>query len=484
MIVFTDATGQEVALCEDDYWDEVKKYNFKFPILRTYYAKERVIKWQQMSGAEVLEESKYPADEIGIVPVYGYVGYKDGLMKYCGIARRARNPQRAYNYHQSELLAYMSNAPKSPWLASTRAIAGLENLWDRASLDSRAYLPFNDLDGEGAIAAPSRMNVAVNLQNHMAGAEQALRDIEASIGMYQANLGAPSNETSRVAIDGRKESGETSVSHFPLNLSASIGQVGKICVQMLPRLMDTKRQQRVLGIDLSSSFVQIDPNQEFGMQQTEQGVSINPTLGNYDVRVVIGTNYATQRSQAQAALAEVMRTSPNLTPAIAPLWALNLDVPNADKLSQVLAAMSPPQVQEILNPDAAGKPQPEQLMAENEQIKQALQQAAEHIAQMNDEVQKLKSEVEEKEKAIEIDRYNAETNRLKVTGANVEQIQAIVQQMIGEMLSSNMHENNEPKEYQQEYTPEQEDYQEPPQGGFFTPQEMNGEQYDDTSNEF
>jgi hypothetical protein len=52
--------------------------------------------------------------------------------------------------------------------------------------------------------------------------------------MYRANLGAPSNETSGVAIDARKEQGEASTSHFPQNLAASLGQVGRICLQMTP----------------------------------------------------------------------------------------------------------------------------------------------------------------------------------------------------------------------------------------------------------
>ena len=71
-----------------------------------------------MSGAAVLEESEYLADSIGIVPVYGSVGFSDGRMRYCGIPRRARAPQQAYNYHVSEQLAYIGTAPKSPWLVT------------------------------------------------------------------------------------------------------------------------------------------------------------------------------------------------------------------------------------------------------------------------------------------------------------------------------------------------------------------------------
>ena len=434
MIVHIGQDGEETALREDDYHAASQAAGHALEVRSTYTDKVRRIKWRQMSGEKVLEESEYPADQIGLIPTYGYWGISGGQMAYCGIPRRAMNAQRSYNYHVSEQLAYMGNAPKAPWLASVRSMAGLEALWDRASLDSRAYLPFRDLDEEGAIAAPTRPNIAVNLQNHMAGADQALRDIEASIGMYQAQLGAPSNEISRVAIDGRKESGETSTSHFPLNLSSALGQVGRICVQMIPRLMDTKRRQRILGVDMSPGFVTIDPEQTSAVEEKDDGLSINPNVGTYDVRIAIGTAYTTQRSQAQMALSEIMRNNPELTPAIAPIWAQNLDIPNSERLAQVLTAMSPPAVQAILNPDASKQPKTADLLAQNDQLKQGLKAAVDEAHSAQRELDECEDKLRDKTGADEVARYNAETARLKVTGANTDQISAVVNDLIQQML--------------------------------------------------
>jgi hypothetical protein len=235
IVVFANQTGEEVALPEDDY-HEANQRGEVAKVIRNYRDKYRCVKWAVYSGAAVLvEEREYPASGIGIVPVYGYWGVNDeGLMRYCGIPRRARSPQQAYNYHMSEVRALMNSAPKSPWIAPVRAIQGLETHWDRAAVESRATLPYHDVDPENptnpSIAAPQRAQVAINLQNHMAGAERALQDIQASIGMFAANLGQPSNETSGVAIENRKEQGEASTAHFPSHLAASLTQVGKLCV--------------------------------------------------------------------------------------------------------------------------------------------------------------------------------------------------------------------------------------------------------------
>lgn len=438
--------GDEMALSEDDYHLACQRAGMRLPVIDTIKAKERVVWWRTMSGVDVLDEAKdpetgkampYPASGIGIVPVYGYVGWANGRMKYCGVPRRAMNAQRSYNYHMSEMHVFMGQAPKSPWTMPVRAVRGLEALWDRASVDSRAYLPYHDVDEAGLpIAAPQRTSQSTNLQNHIAGAEQALHDIQASLGMYQASLGAPSNESSGVAIESRKQQGEAATAHFPAHLSAGLSQVGKLCMEMIPRLIDTKRQARILSFDGSPGQVQIDPKQQQAVQETDQGLSINPSVGEYDMRVVVGASYSTQRTQTQAALSEVMARNPALTPAIAPIWAGTLDIPNSDKLAQVLAAMAPPAVQAILNPDSDKQPKLADVMAKLEQTQAALQEAIQHAHDAQQDADEFKAKAEDKSEAEDVARYNAETNRLKVTGANEQQIQAIVRDLINDMLSS------------------------------------------------
>lgn len=428
VVQYLDAQGGEAVLPKDEFEALLEREPATY--VREFRDQVRRIRWARMSGAEVLSEDRdYPAEHVGIVPVYGYVSWSDGRMRYCGIGRRAREPQRAYNYHMSEIRAYMTQAPKAPWVAPVRAVRGLEEQWDRASVDARAYLPYHDVDEMGAIAAPSRSPIATNLQNHIQGALTAREDIQAAIGMYQANLGAPSNETSGVAIDARKQQGESATAHFPAHLAASIGGVGKIVMQMLPRLIDTRRQVRILGIDGASGSVVFDPGQREAVRD-DGGLSVNPNVGKYDVRVVVGASFATQRAQAQAAFTEMMRANPAMTPAIAPLWAQTLDVPHADKLAQVLTAVSPPEVKAVLSPEQEEGPKVPDLIAQVQQLQQALQAAiAEAESAQNDADQALeearaaKAAGEAKEDEISIKAYQAFTERLKAIGVQADEAQ-------------------------------------------------------------
>lgn len=434
--------GEEAQSSEDDYHAANQAAGVQLPVYGTFKAKKSVIRWRRMSGLDILEDSEYPADAIGIVPIYGYVGFSDGRMRYCGIPRRARAAQQAYNYHISEELAFIGTAPRAPWTASKRALRGVEAIWDLASVQARAYLPFNDMDEHGAIEAPNRSSPTVNLTNHAQGAERALHDIQASIGMYQASLGAPSNESSGVAIESRKQQGEASTAHFPSHLAASLGQVGKITMQMDARLSDTQRQQPILGIDGTPGSVTVNPDQKEAFQRGPDGVSINPKIGSYGVRIVVGASYSTQRTQTNAAFAEIMRGNPDLAPTVAPFWAQTLDFPGSDKFAQAMAAMAPAPVKAILQPEGADKgPDPAELSHQLEQCKQALNEAIGHAHDaQKDADEAIAAMAEAKrtaavhERELDIEAYNAETNRLKVTGANVDQIEAVTRDLITQML--------------------------------------------------
>jgi hypothetical protein len=440
MIVYVGADGQDAAVTEEKYWELYQAglipHQAEQP--RAYKDKITTIHWRLMSGCDVLEDKVYPADHIGIVPVYGYMSHVNGRMKFCGIPRRARQAQQAYNYHKSELMM-----PGAQLLASKRALRGVEALWDKAHTQRRAYLPFNDADEEGHVAPPTLIKTGSSLVDHFQGAEGAIRDIQASLGMYQATLGAPSNESSGVAIESRKQQGEASNAHFPSHLAASLGQVGRIVMQMDARLTDTRRTQPIMGVDGTPGQVNVDPAQKQAFMRAADGkVTINPAQGSYGVRVVVGASYSTQRTQTNAAFAEIMRGNKELAPVVAPFWAQTLDFPGSDKFAQAMAAMAPAPVKAILQPEGADKgPDPAAMAQQLKQCQEALQEAIQHAhdAQQDaDEAIAAQAEAkriaEVRERELDIKAYSAETDRLKVTGANVEQVQAITRDLIEQML--------------------------------------------------
>lgn len=130
----------------------------------------------------------------------------------------------------------------------------------------------------------------------------------------------------------------------------------------------------------------------------------------------------------------------------------------------------------ILKDEQGGKPNPQ------------VEQLTKQIQQLDEVIQKMTEELESKDienKKVEIDEYNAETNRLKVVGPamNQEQIQAMVVQAITDaMRPYEAPEDREPEMQEPQMQEMAEPMQEPPQqemmepeqpadAGFFTPNE-------------
>ena len=69
------------------------------------------------------------------------------------------------------------------------------------------------------------------------------------IGLYDASLGARSNETSGRAIMARQREGDVSTFHFIDNVRRSIRHTGRILLDLIPRVYTGQRIVRVLGED-------------------------------------------------------------------------------------------------------------------------------------------------------------------------------------------------------------------------------------------
>jgi hypothetical protein len=175
----------------------------------------------------------------------------------------------------------------------------LKSMWDRASVERRAFLPYEDWDAENSrvIAPPTRMQLSLDLRNHIVGSDRALSDIQAALGMYQANLGAPSNESSGIAIESRKQQGEASTANFP-SQPRGLARPGRQAVHgddVAPRRHEAPGAHPRPGLDARATSPSTPSRAR--RSRKRRAVSINPNVGKYDVRVVIGASFSRSASR-------------------------------------------------------------------------------------------------------------------------------------------------------------------------------------------
>ncbi len=418
--------GSSKTLTEDSYWSEAKKLGYQPRVTAQYMAEDRTVAWCLMTGDDIIEETIVLSQWVPLVPVYGNVLWIDGKRYVCGLTRQLMDGQRAKNYERSAQIEMISMQPKAPFILPFESVEQFENEWRAANTSNAAYLPYNALDGEGRqLPAPQRLNPPQIPAAFVQGAQQASDDMQAAIGMYKSNLGAPSNATSGRAKMQDQREGDTATYHYVDNQRRSIEHIGRIVVNMIPRYYNTRRETRILGLNGDAKVVQINPDAESNHDGSKP--SINPASGTYDVRVKAGPAYATMRQEASEALTDIVSKSPELMSVLGPTWARMQDWPDADKVAKLLLTMAPPQVQALEQEGNSLPPEAQSAVAavksQMTQLQQQMNQMAEALANAGNEVDKLEADKEASMAEVEVKRieantkaYDAITKRLQVLG--------------------------------------------------------------------
>lgn len=350
-----------------------------------------------MTGAEVLETVDWAGRFIPIVPVYGEELHVDGRRRLRSLVRDAKDPQRMFNYWRTTSTELVALAPKTPFIGRKGAFETDAAKWATANVQSHAYIEYDGPE------PPVRQGFAGAPAGALQEALNASDDMKAIMGLYDASLGARSNETSGRAIMARQREGDVSTFHYIDNLSRALRHAGRILLDLIPKVYATPRVIRVLGPDGQARGVAV--NQPAQAQAAGQGQLqavekiFDLTVGKYDLTVSSGPSFTSRREEAANQMIELIRAYPAAAPVIGDLLAKNLDWPGADEVAARLSAMLPPQVR-------GAQPEVEAAKAQLGKLAQALEAAKAQI-------EALKQDRAHEARRLQIEAFEAETNRLR-----------------------------------------------------------------------
>ena len=380
-----------------------------------------------ITPAEILETNKWAGQYIPIVPVYGDELNVEGERFFLSLVRPAKDPQLMFNFWRTACTEMVALQPKAPFIGAKGQFNTDAEKWATANVDSHAYIEYDPVGGAGP---PIRQGFAGPPAGALQEALNASDDMKGIMGIYDASLGARSNETSGRAIQARQREGDVSTFNFIDNLSRALRHAGRILVDMIPSVYDAPRVVRIVheggkteSVTINAPHPQQAPedagDMEPGeMQEFVQGLTklYDVTVGKYDVTVESGPSYTTKREEASTQMMQMVQSMPQSAPFIADLIAQNLDWPGAGEIAKRFKKMLPAQIQ--------GNP-------ESDNLKQQLQQ-------LSGEHEKMKADKSLESRKLDIEAYGKETDRLKVTtvGMGPEQVQALVMQTLQQVLSS------------------------------------------------
>lgn len=425
-------TKDSIRIAEYYYLEHSEEEIYDEETGRSRMADVRRCMWCKVTGQTILEEAEIPTRYIPIVPVLGHEVWVQGRRYLSGLVRNAKDAQRLYNYYLSANAENVALAPKAPFVGVAGQFETDPN-WGRANQESLAYLEYDPISIAGTtVGPPQRAQPPQASSAIMQAIQLAENDIMQSMGIYQPSLGGESNETSGRALMLRQKQTETGNFHYQDNLNRSIRQIGRIALDMAPKIYDRARVIRILGEDGVPQTVNIDPELPQASAFTDNPAidSIyNPAVGQYDVVCDSGPSYATKRDEAANMMLALTQANPNLFNMIGDLMLKNMDWPGAEEISKRLQAMLPPQLQ----PTADGTKVDPQVI----QAQQMIEQMANQMEEMSQELQFSRNEAMLKIQEAERQWFDSQTKRIDVEGKLMvtdQQLQAMVNENLRMML--------------------------------------------------
>ena len=418
---------------------QMKQHGLK-PVKTRIVDVKKVI-WLKTNGYEILEEREWAGKWIPVIRVVGNEFEVDGRIYVSGLVRNAKDAQRMYNYWVSQEAEMLALAPKAPFIGYGGQFEGYEQNWKTANTTNWPYLEVNPdvSDGQGnPMPLPQRAQPPMASSGLLQAKAGASDDIKSTTGQYDSSLGATSNERSGKAILAREKQGDVGTYHYGDNLTKAIRYATRQLIDLIPKIYDTERIARIVGIDGEVSMVKINPEQPEAVKKiTDQtGIVIekiyNPSVGIYDVVATTGPGYMTKRQEAMDAMAQILQGNPQLWSVAGDLFVKNMDWPGAQELSERLAKTIDPKLLAVGDEDpalAAAQQQMQAMGQEMEQMHMMLQNVGKSI-----EMQDL----ERKDFEAQIKLYDAETKRMTAFAASMspENIQDIVLGTVHGMMTN------------------------------------------------
>lgn len=380
-------------------------------VVKTRQCRSHKIMMCIASGDSILEgPTEWAGKQFPFVQVYGEFVIIDGKVNWFGLTRFAKDAQRSYNYSRTNAIESVALAPQAKWWATPEQVAGLENSIAEANKKNYPFMLYN-ADPKTGGQPPQRMasaDVPVALVQEM---QISSEDIKAVTGIYDASLGAQGNETSGKAINARQRQGEIATFNYIDNHAKGIRRTWEILIDLIPRIYDTERSVRILGIDGAEDYAKVNST------DPKTGQALNDLArGKYDTAITVGPSFATLRQEAAEAYGEIASRDPNVMAAAGDLIFKAMDLPYSEQIAERIQAMLPPQIQQLIG---KGKEMPPEVAAAMAQVNQAMQM----VAEKGQLVSAAEQELKELEAKVKGDAASAKLAQANVTTAEA-QLQA------------------------------------------------------------
>jgi hypothetical protein len=382
--LISDGQNKQVVDSIEMFKEDIQSGNIQ--LLDQRETTENKIMWYKASGGGILDSREWAGKYIPIIPVTGQEVNVEGRIYLFSLTRKAKDPCRMLNYWKSLETEMIALQPKVPYIG---AAGQFENHpeWKTANQKNHPYLEYEPVSSGGQLAPPPQRVGTIGIDTGIVNAiKESADDIKGTTGIFDASLGARGNETSGRAINARTRQGQTANYHFTDSSILATQYLGKILLDLFPKIYDTARVLRILGDDMKEKVVNIPDNFFDDMER-------------YDVVVDTGPDYATKRTEIVETLTMLNTSSPVFAELTGDYIAQNLDIDGAQALSERMQRFLEQKYPGLISGDTGGMSEEEvkQIVADLQKLQMQLQEAGMINQQLQQIIKQLQQQVNDKQ---------------------------------------------------------------------------------------
>lgn len=361
------------------------------------------IKHSKWAGDYELESSTFPSKQLPLIFLDQHSYWdKKGQQIIRSFFKDAKDSQRYLNYLRTQSAYLIMISRYDQFMASKANVKSpdTEAIWRNPGEELGALIYDESPNGN----KPEQLRPPELSQSLLQQYQSAAEDIQATIGMYDTQMGEQGNEISGVAIDARTKRGSYNT-YIPFDsLNRAMAVSGEIINEMIPYVYDTERMMRLELKDKGMSPVIINkPMNDYGV-----GENVNDmTKGKYKIRLIPGASIESQKIEDLQSMDLILSKAPQLFNLFGDLYAENLPMANYIELRNRIRTIIDPA---IIQAGKTGQPLPPKPPQQDPMIAIKQQEIQMKMQQAQMKAQNEIAQIQLDEKKLIMDSHNAGVN--------------------------------------------------------------------------
>jgi len=338
---------------------------------------------------------KFIVNDIPIVPQWGREVMVNRVMRHMSLHNPGKDWQRLINLYGSTIAQLIGGAPKDRFNAPVGSIAQHheEAYAGNSPTAIRYYIQYAE-DGR-MYNKPEIDTKEPAIQAASEGLQQAIEGLKSSMGIFDASLGARSNEVTGIAQERRQKQSEVTNYHFPSNEERTRKRVGQILLKMISVLETPGTKTTIRHYDGKTEVVPIGVPYED--PRTKKTITHVLTDMDYGVEVESGPSYANAMEQKLEAEQALITAVPELMLTEVGVNMLrNSGRPGADQDADALERYINLKTPGLIPDKDSEAPIPPKIAAQIQQLQQKLQTTDAFAQSLHQEIATKKVEQEGK----------------------------------------------------------------------------------------